>query len=261
MIDKNLVLVAAKHTPTALKEPCVWQHQTAESVADLPQDERVFAGDLCVFAASDGTKTAFRYEHYWECDGEKKFDVYVPEVISDLGTVTFTVGGEEVDVLTYGDTVTVTVTADSGYQVKTITLNGEEIENNSEFTVDGDITLTAEFEEAPVEDVIWEDSFEFEATEGAIGYEGEYIFPAFDKINTTDFFTLAILELDKSITAKFEIQDEEANSYSIRDTDETIVMVIDPTDNYIIIVTDQGDTAGTYTVKLTKSEAPAPSAE
>lgn len=149
MIDKNLVLVAARHTPTALKEPCVWQHQTAESVSDLPQDERAFAGDLCVFAASDGTKTAFRYEHYWECDGEKKFDVYAPEVISENGTVVFTKDGEEVEELTYGDTVTVTVTADQGYQVKTITLNGEEIENGAEITVDGDITLVAEFEEAP----------------------------------------------------------------------------------------------------------------
>lgn len=149
MIDKNLVLVAARHTPTALKEPCVWQHQTAESVSDLPQDERVFAGDLCVFAASDGTKTAFRYEHYWECDGEKKFDVYAPEVISENGTVAFTKDGEELEELTYGDTVTVTVIADEGYQVKTITLNGEEIENGAEITVDGDILLIAEFEESP----------------------------------------------------------------------------------------------------------------
>lgn len=73
-------------------------------------------------------------------------------MVSDNGEILVTLDDEIIsdgmNVLSIGDTVIVTVTADSGYQVKTITLNDEEIENGAEITVEGDITLIAEFEEA-----------------------------------------------------------------------------------------------------------------
>lgn len=233
MIDKNLVLVAARHTPTALKEPCVWQHQTAESVADLPQDERVFAGDLCVFAASDGTKTAFRYEHYWECEGEKKFDVYVPEVVAENGTVTFTVGGEELEELTYGDTVTVTVTADEGYQVKTITLNGEEIENNSEFTVEGDILLIAEFEEAP-------------EPSGRVVFDGDILYtPKTD--NTHRFVTTEISTQDETYN-KIRVGFYDTNRTIASDGEQLSTKIIVAEDASTISLTIDGVDYGTHTL-------------
>lgn len=73
-------------------------------------------------------------------------------MVSDNGEILVTLDDEIIsdgmNVLSIGDTVTITVTADSGYQVKSITISGEVIENGAEITVEGDITLIAEFEEA-----------------------------------------------------------------------------------------------------------------
>lgn len=182
--------------------------------------------------------------------------------LSENGSIYVTVNGETVDdgvnALNIGDTVTVTVTADSGYQVKTITLNGEEIENNSEFTVDGDITLIAEFEEAG-EDVVWEDTLDFVSVEdmpGWIVFNGEEAFPELDKLNTTDTFSFSIPELNKSVMGKFTKVSEEDDAYILGEEEDGIVLQAN-TLFYAAVV--ESDVEGTYTVKLTKSGTPTPS--
>lgn len=66
-------------------------------------------------------------------------------------TVTVTKGGDAVldgeDVLDYGDTLTVTATVEEGYTLKTLTVNGEDIESGGTVTVSGDIEIVGTAEQ------------------------------------------------------------------------------------------------------------------
>lgn len=69
---------------------------------------------------------------------------------ADVGThctATFTVGGENISAgvgaLTYGDELTITCVADTGYELTTLTVNGETFVSGSIITVTDDITLVA----------------------------------------------------------------------------------------------------------------------
>ena len=67
------------------------------------------------------------------------------ETISENCTVAYTVDGYAVEagtgVLTYGDSLTITVTANTGYEITTFTVNGEAGTSGSAFTVTDDIAV------------------------------------------------------------------------------------------------------------------------
>ena len=96
-----------------------------------------------------------RVHHYeWVITGDANWTpvIYPPRVLrvncGEHGTVT-----SADDTYANGDTVTLTVTADPGYYVKSTELNGTAVSLNSDneyvFTIESDSTFTAEFAEIP----------------------------------------------------------------------------------------------------------------
>lgn len=140
-----------------------------------------------------------------------------------------------------------------GYTFKNWLLNDEAFDFST--TITGNTLLIAEFKEAPVEDVVWEDTLEFVSAEeempGWLMFKGEEAFPELDKLNTTDTFTFTIPELNKSVTGKFTSGGE--NVYILGEQDDGINLQANPS-FYTVVV--EGNVEGTYAVKLTKSEAP-----
>ena len=94
------------------------------------------------------------YHYEWVITGDANWTpvIYPPRVLrvncGEHGTVT-PAGGTYAN----GDTVTLTVTADPGYYVKSTELNGAAVSLNSDneyvFTIESDSTFTAEFAEIP----------------------------------------------------------------------------------------------------------------
>ena len=62
-------------------------------------------------------------------------------------TITCTVGGDEVDAgakaLNYGDTLVITATAGEGYEISSLTVNGETFVSGSSMTVTGNVSVVA----------------------------------------------------------------------------------------------------------------------
>ena len=94
------------------------------------------------------------YHYEWVITGDANWTpvIYPPRVLrvncGEHGTVT-----SADDTYANGDTVTLTVTADPGYYVKSTELNGTAVSLNSDneyvFTIESDSTFTAEFAEIP----------------------------------------------------------------------------------------------------------------
>ena len=94
------------------------------------------------------------YHYEWVITGDANWTpvIYPPRVLrvncGEHGTVT-----SADDTYANGDTVTLTVTADPGYYVKSTELNGAAVSLNSDneyvFTIESDSTFTAEFAEIP----------------------------------------------------------------------------------------------------------------
>jgi len=77
----------------------------------------------------------------------RKFDL--SQTISN-GTIAYEVGGESVstgaNVLTYGDQLKITVTANADYYIKSIKVNNNDFVNGSTITVNDDISVVATIE-------------------------------------------------------------------------------------------------------------------
>ena len=94
------------------------------------------------------------YHYEWVITGDANWTpvIYPPRVLrvncGEHGTVT-----SADDTYANGDTITLTVTADPGYYVKSTELNGTAVSLNSDneyvFTIESDSTFTAEFAEIP----------------------------------------------------------------------------------------------------------------
>ena len=99
------------------------------------------------------------YHYEWVITGDANWTpvIYPPRVLrvncGEHGTVT-----SADDTYANGDTVTLTVTADPGYYVKSTELNGTAVSLNSDneyvFTIESDSTFTAEFAEIPPDSYI-----------------------------------------------------------------------------------------------------------
>lgn len=67
-------------------------------------------------------------------------------------TVTVTKGGQAVtageDAISYGDVLTITATAGEGYEIETLTVNGDAFTSGNTVTVSGDVTIVATSEAA-----------------------------------------------------------------------------------------------------------------
>lgn len=69
--------------------------------------------------------------------------------------VVYSVGGETItpgtDVISYGDSLTITVSADEGYEISTFTVNGQTGTSGSAITVTGNVAVVVETTEATPE--------------------------------------------------------------------------------------------------------------
>lgn len=120
----------------------------ANSFSELPLDAPV--GSQGIFSSDDGFGVAVKFDYFW-CDssGNKLYANVDLDIDTQKCSVELTVGGAPVQSLKYADTATITATADTGYTLTSLKVNGEAFTSGSTLTVNGDIVIEAVAEETP----------------------------------------------------------------------------------------------------------------
>lgn len=119
----------------------------ANSFSELPLDAPV--GSQGIFSSDDGFGIAVKFDYFWSnSSGNKLYTNVDLDISTQNCSVELTVGGAPVQSLKYNDAATITATADTGYTLTSLKVNGEDFTSGSTLTVNGDIVIEAAAEPA-----------------------------------------------------------------------------------------------------------------